>query len=789
MISEELPAIRATRKADMTEGEGSPRSIGQLESLLDREHLWSVVAGLAIVFLISGQQSIRTYDYSTGDVVEADIAAPIELRVPDPESTGRRRDEASAAVLDVYDFDPFAWREPVASLNALFAWGREQVAESESWPGLEHDRRAQLMSEADELVGLMQPEEVIAAAWDEGFTAETELAAERLLRNQVQHSLLGTTQVLSLGRNSAIRIRDIGDQEERVLDDLSGIVDLETARGRIRRQVMEALDVDAAMEDGLAVLLGRLLLPNLTYNSNETQARRQGAANAVDQVFYQVKRGRTIAREGDAVTDRMLRELAAFRQQGAPGGSRTATGGILLLVGLAIVAMWRYVRHYRRRNRVIRVARLHHLLLVLLVGTTAATRSLLFVGDAVAQSFAQPPYNVAEAYPYALPVAAGALLVVLLVDADVAWIYAAVQAVILGVMTSSLEMALYALLSSFAAVFALARYSQRTAMARTVVVVGVVNVLVVLGFALLAQPAPPWSLAGFEGALALFGGIQVAVLVMAVLPPLESMFNTLTDIKLLELSNMNLPLLKRLAVVAPGTYHHSVVVGTLAEKAAEAIGANPLFARVAAYYHDVGKMRQPEYFVENQKDGRNPHDRLAPHMSALILVRHVKDGIAYAQEHRLPQPLVDIVPQHHGTRFMRYFHERAKEQTEKEAVPVREEDFRYPGPKPQSREAALIMLADGVEAMSRLIDEPTEARLREMIRKNARDVLDDGQLDECDMTLADLSKVNEAFVEVLSGMHHHRIEYPEDRSESADPLVSETTQPAGHQAGATPATN
>ena len=176
-------------------------------------------------------------------------------------------------------------------------------------------------------------------------------------------------------------------------------------------------------------------------------------------------------------------------------------------------------------------------------------------------------------------------------------------------------------------------------------------------------------------------------------------------------------------------------------------------------------------------------------MSALILVRHVKDGIAYAREHRLPQPLIDIVPQHHGTRCMHYFHERAKQQAGDERSQVREEDFRYPGPRPQSREAALIMLADGVEAMSRLIDEPTEVKLREMIRKNVRDILDDGQLDECDMTLADLSKVTEAFVGVLSGMPHYRIEYPEDRSEPAEPLDSEAAGPADVQSRAPAASN
>jgi len=223
---------------------------------------------------------------------------------------------------------------------------------------------------------------------------------------------------------------------------------------------------------------------------------------------------------------------------------------------------------------------------------------------------------------------------------------------------------------------------------------------------------------------------------------------------------MNLPLLKQLAVRAPGTYHHSVVIGTLTEKAAEAIGANPLFCRVASYYHDIGKMRQPEYFIENQQDGaKNPHAKLSPHMSALVLVRHVKDGVAYAEEYRLPRPLTDSIPQHHGTSLMRYFYLLAKETQDPDTI--NEDDFRYPGPKPQTKEAALIMLADGVEARSRLIQEPSPRRLQEMIRDQVRAVLEDGQLDECDITLGDLAKVEGAFLDVLSGMHHHRIEYPE----------------------------
>jgi putative nucleotidyltransferase with HDIG domain len=234
-------------------------------------------------------------------------------------------------------------------------------------------------------------------------------------------------------------------------------------------------------------------------------------------------------------------------------------------------------------------------------------------------------------------------------------------------------------------------------------------------------------------------------------------------------------------VSAPGTYHHSVVVGTLAEKAAEAIGVNPLFARVSAYYHDIGKLRQPQYFVENQKDGHNLHDSLSPSMSALILVSHVKDGVAYAQEHGLPQPLIDAIPQHHGTRLIRFFYEKAKA-TQKDGRQVDESEFRYPGPKPRSKETAILMLADGVEAISRTLSDTSPARLRVMIKRAIQEVVDDDQLAECALTLEDLSKIADAFLSVLAGMHHQRIEYPEATdSSSAGVRVSLSDEDSGSQ--------
>jgi hypothetical protein len=218
-------------------------------------------------------------------------------------------------------------------------------------------------------------------------------------------------------------------------------------------------------------------------------------------------------------------------------------------------------------------------------------------------------------------------------------------------------------------------------------------------------------------------------------------------------------LLRQLAVKAPGSYNHSLVVGTLAEEGARAIGASTLFCRVSAVYHDIGKINHPEYCVENQR-GRNPHDRLTPSMSALVIASHVKDGIKLAREAGLPEQIIDIIPQHHGTKLMGYFYEKAKSTADPGLGPVKEEDFRYPGPKPQTREAAIFMLADSVEAAARTIDEPTSNRLKEMISKITSSIVLDGQLDHCDLTFADLERIQQAFHRLLVGMYHHRVDYP-----------------------------
>jgi putative nucleotidyltransferase with HDIG domain len=265
-------------------------------------------------------------------------------------------------------------------------------------------------------------------------------------------------------------------------------------------------------------------------------------------------------------------------------------------------------------------------------------------------------------------------------------------------------------------------------------------------------------------AAALIGGILVGIIATGFLPLIEMAFGYTSDIKLLELANLDQPLLKDLMLRAPGSHHHSVIVSNMVEACAGQINANPLLAKVAAYYHDIGKMRKPLYFIENQMGGENKHEKLAPSMSALILISHVKNGVELARKHKLGRDIIDIIRQHHGTSLITYFYEKAKTQEEKKGGKlgkVNDENFRYPGPKPQTKEAGLVMLADFVEAASRSLVDPTAARIKGMVQKIINRVFSDGQLDECELTLKDLDAIAKSFNKTLSGIFHHRIEYPE----------------------------
>jgi putative nucleotidyltransferase with HDIG domain len=294
-----------------------------------------------------------------------------------------------------------------------------------------------------------------------------------------------------------------------------------------------------------------------------------------------------------------------------------------------------------------------------------------------------------------------------------------------------------------------------------------------------------WDTSGinliWDLAFAFIGGIGAAVITVGITPLIEIGFNFTTNISLLELANLDQPLLKRLMLEAPGTYHHSVIVGSLVEAAAAEIGANPLLAKVCGYYHDIGKINKPLYFIENQRNGKNKHDKLAPSMSGLILIAHVKDGVEIAKKNKLGQVLIDTIRQHHGTSLITFFYEKAKQLKGEDQVKI--EDFRYPGPRPQTKEAGLVMLADVVEAASRTLENPTPSRIQGLVQNLINKIFSDGQLDDCELTLKDLHKIAKNFNKILNGIHHHRIEYTESsttkdgKSKNGNPDRQSTQQP------------
>jgi putative nucleotidyltransferase with HDIG domain len=320
------------------------------------------------------------------------------------------------------------------------------------------------------------------------------------------------------------------------------------------------------------------------------------------------------------------------------------------------------------------------------------------------------------------------------------------------------NMFLFFLLSSIVGSYWVRTCKERGTLIKAGLKVGLVNILVATGLHMFSGSGLELKLV-WDWTFGLAGGVSSGILATGFAPVVEMMFGYSTDIKLLELANLDRPILRKLMLEAPGTYHHSVVVGSLVEAAADAVGANPLLAKASGYYHDIGKIKKPLYFIENQIGSENKHDKLAPSMSSLILTAHVKDGVEIAKNHKLGKAIIHIIQQHHGTSLIAYFYEKARQQKGEKAVKM--ENFRYPGPKPQTKEAGLVLLADAVEAASRSLENPTPSRIKGLVQRIINKMFLDGQLGECELTLRDLHEIARSFNKILPGIHHHRIEYPD----------------------------
>lgn len=362
-----------------------------------------------------------------------------------------------------------------------------------------------------------------------------------------------------------------------------------------------------------------------------------------------------------------------------------------------------------------------------------------------------------DAYMFGIPMAAGAMLVTMLFDFHTSLFYTFVLSLLSGLWFRDAAFSVYVYVGGLAAAFSVIRCKRRTAILMGGLYILAANLFMVELVYLFRGQFMTIALPTAMG-FAFFTAIASISIVSILLPLLESYFKITTDISLLELLDLDQPLMKNLMLNAPGTYHHSIVVGNMVDAVAEDVGVNPLLARVGSYYHDIGKCKMPEYFIENNPQSANKHDRLTPHMSSMVLVKHVKEGVDLGNEYKLPEPIIEIIEQHHGASLMTYFYEKAKGMENPELLS--KDDYRYPGPKPQSKVAALVMMADAVEAASRVLHDPTPARIKSLVDKIVDRIYLDGQLDECELTFKDINIIKGKFTRILTGVLHKRIDYP-----------------------------
>ena len=468
-----------------------------------------------------------------------------------------------------------------------------------------------------------------------------------------------------------------------------------------------------------------------------------------------IKKGEIVVRGGDRITEDAVKKLKAVQDASYGKGFLISTVGVFLF---SIILFYTAYTFSARNIRKFASSPKDILLMgVILITILTLVRLSLFIAKSIETAFPVIPFHP---YLYLLPAAAGPMLVRLFLNSETALIFAAVISLISGVfLEGSLGLAAYFFIGGIAAAKAVRHATQRATITKAGIILGCINMLVIASFIILKGS---WSLT--EGVITILfgfiGGQITSVIVTGIAPVFEIVFGYTTNIRHLELARMDHPLLKELALHAPGTYHHSIIIGSMVEAASEAVNANPLLSKVSAYYHDIGKVKTPLYFIENMR-GENKHDSLAPEVSARILISHVTEGVELANDHRLGEEITEIIRQHHGTSLISYFYQKAKTTEGINTYEVDEKNFRYPGPKPRSKEAGLVMLADVVEAASKTIPDPTPANIQAMVQRIINRVFMDGQLDECELTVKDINAIARSFKRALAGMFHQRIEYPE----------------------------
>ncbi|AGK97081.1 HD family phosphohydrolase [Clostridium pasteurianum] len=490
------------------------------------------------------------------------------------------------------------------------------------------------------------------------------------------------------------------------------------------------------------IISNSYIKPNLFLDEDRTLEMRDSAEKKVSPVI--IKKDQIIAKEGEPVTKeqlQMLQDLGLLDNNNSSNWFIYINLAVLIFIILLIEVFYLYRYHER-------------------LFEDNSKLILIFLLNVISLILARSIYIIS---PFLIPLACMPMLLILLIDDRVSLFISILNCILISVVVEfNTQITLISITSALLPAIVLRKMQMRNDILYSSIYIAVINAIITfsVGFLISNNVIDVLTITGFS----FLGACISAILTVGFLPFLESVFDIVTTVKLLELSNPNQPLLRRLLMEAPGTYHHSILVANIAEVAAENIGGNPVLTRVCAYYHDIGKIMRPYFFKENQIGNDNPHDKISPNLSALVIISHVKEGLELAREYKLPKTIQDTIAEHHGTTLVKYFYITMKNSSEN-PKDVNEENFKYPGPIPKTKENAVIMLADCVEASVRSISNPTKGKIEEMVNNIIRDRLNEGQLDNCDLTLKDIDIIRKSFLKTLNGIYHQRIEYPIDKSQ------------------------
>ncbi len=700
-----------------------------------------IFLALCIILILTVTIGRRPYGggLQEGDIATKTVYAPFDFSVRgeiDAGATNLLKKEAVQAIPDIYSPDEKINSAILSQINTFF----NKIAEIETLKDISQEEKIKLLSKTfpqikeGNLAVLLKEKDIETQASD----------TKKILAAYLDGGIISSKDKKLLLDSKKSRILLKNEQKEKIIE-LRLLKDVEECKKNIERDLKEKIKNKPAAQ-GISQFINSILAANISYNKEETVSRRQKAEKTITPIYKKIiiskdeiiiAKNQRINKDHIIYLQELLSRLDA-RQKEANRLFFVLGASILCVIFILLGAI--YFSLYHKKT----FGNLKNIVLVSLLSIF-----IILVSKLIVLSFASS---------YFIPLASVAMCLAILINYEIAGIVTVILSLFIGIITGDkLFTTIVAMVGGMVGIYGVRQVRRRSQILTAGLLVGIANFACITAIGLLQNLS--YNVFLNNALWGIGNGILSSFIVMGILPVLEYSFNITTNISLLELSDLNHPLLKEMVLCAPGTYHHSLIVGNLAEAAADAIGANSLLARVGSYYHDIGKMKNAEYFTENKIESKDKHTTLQPKMSNLIITNHVKEGIELAKKYKLNLPIIDIIRQHHGNSLTFYFYQRALEKHDENKV--KEEEFRYPYPRPQSKEAAIVLLADSVEAASRTIVEPTAAKIEKMVHKIINNKFIDGQLDECNLTLKDLHKIAASFIRILVGIYHSRIDYPE----------------------------